>query len=428
MEQEGAGTAVTAATAAPVTAARLEDCASGAKHQRCVPDEVAAAADDPEYLKYREFTDIREPYRVPLELLVGTKRYVGPLAAESPLIVFINAKSGGRVGSSLISVLFRSLGQAQVFDVSESRPGPVLERLWANLREREAAGDAAAAHVRARLRVLVAGGDGTITWVLGTILGLGLEPPPPVAVMPLGTGNDLSLSFGWGNFFQMSWIRPAQPLRNKLRLCVRAAPGGAWEEVEVPPRVRAIVLLNLQSYGGGRDIWGLSDTSGLEQQGYKPPSFSDGLIEASDGHWRGPLAPRRRASVVGFGTGWHAAAVMGQISPRVHALRLAQCAEVELELAAGGRGAVRGDTGLTHMQVDGEPWPQHIPLAAPPPRPAGAVDGAAADGSFTAQPLRVRISRRGQSRLLFNSDIQGGPKVRRLASRVKAPAGAEEGG
>ena len=35
---------------------------------------------------------------------------------------------------------------------------------------------------------------------------LQLEPPPAVAVMPLGTGNDLSLSFGWGNTFLHKWI------------------------------------------------------------------------------------------------------------------------------------------------------------------------------------------------------------------------------
>ncbi len=57
-----------------------------------------------------------------------------------------------------------------------------------------------------RLRILAAGGDGTVAWILKTVRELQLDPPPAVAVMPLGTGNDLSLSFGWGNTFLHKWI------------------------------------------------------------------------------------------------------------------------------------------------------------------------------------------------------------------------------
>ena len=57
-----------------------------------------------------------------------------------------------------------------------------------------------------RLRILAAGGDGTVAWILKTVRELQLEPAPAVAVMPLGTGNDLSLSFGWGNTFLHKWI------------------------------------------------------------------------------------------------------------------------------------------------------------------------------------------------------------------------------
>ncbi len=60
--------------------------------------------------------------------------------------------------------------------------------------------------VCSRLRILAAGGDGTVAWILKTVRELQLEPPPAVAVMPLGTGNDLSLSFGWGNTFLHKWI------------------------------------------------------------------------------------------------------------------------------------------------------------------------------------------------------------------------------
>jgi hypothetical protein len=36
------------------------------------------------------------------------------------------------------------------------------------------------------------------SWVLNTIDKMGLENPPAVALFPLGTGNDLARSLGYG--------------------------------------------------------------------------------------------------------------------------------------------------------------------------------------------------------------------------------------
>jgi hypothetical protein len=76
-----------------------------------------------------------------------------------------------------------------VFDLSEHRPDKVLAQVWANLEALAAAGSCQAALTRERLRILVCGGDGTVAWCLKVIQELQLQPPPPVAIMPLGTGG-----------------------------------------------------------------------------------------------------------------------------------------------------------------------------------------------------------------------------------------------
>ena len=141
---------------------------------------------------------------------------------------------------------------------------------------------------------------------------------------------------------------------------IQKKDGGPWEELFVSPTIRAVIVLNLQSYGGGRDPWGkpkppkegevasgdrggwaglgqahgwLSRGWGWVQVGWVEAATEDGLLE-----------------VVGLHDGWHTALMMGKVS---NATRLAQACGVRLDLR-------RALSNAAFMQLDGEPWKQPL--------------------------------------------------------------------
>ncbi|KAK9269350.1 hypothetical protein L1049_001121 [Liquidambar formosana] len=144
--------------------------------------------------------DILKEYNIPNYILLpGSEVGDGPAYVPAcPVIVFINSKSGGQLGGELLNTYRTLLNQNQVFDLGEEAPDKVLHQLYVTLEMLKSSGDVLAAEIQKRLRIVVAGGDGTASWLLGVVCDLKLPQPPPIATVPLGTGNNLPFSFGWG--------------------------------------------------------------------------------------------------------------------------------------------------------------------------------------------------------------------------------------
>ncbi|KAK6134821.1 hypothetical protein DH2020_031435 [Rehmannia glutinosa] len=121
-----------------------------------------------------------------------------PLKPECPVLVFINSRSGGQLGGDLLITYRSLLNEKQVIDLGETAPDTVLHRLFLNLEKLKNNGDEIAPELEKKLKIIVAGGDGTAGWLLGVVSDLKLSQPPPIATVPLGTGNNLPFAFGWG--------------------------------------------------------------------------------------------------------------------------------------------------------------------------------------------------------------------------------------
>uniref|UniRef100_A0A673G3V4 Diacylglycerol kinase n=1 Tax=Sinocyclocheilus rhinocerous TaxID=307959 RepID=A0A673G3V4_9TELE len=272
---------------------------------------------------------------------LSVPKQINPIPDTHPLLVFVNPKSGGKQGERVLRKFQYLLNPRQVYNLSNGGPGPGL-CFFRDLPD---------------YRILVCGGDGTVGWILDAIDKANLPMRPPVAVLPLGTGNDLARCLRWGggegksnsllknllthvrciqleiilNMKNVTELTP-EPLSGLIQCC-----GTQLDLSNLS--LEGIAVLNIPSMHGGSNLWGEAKKSDRAEQDLPGVIVDPEVLKVSPQDMSD-----KRVEVVGL----EGAIEMGQIYTGLKsAVRLAKTSQI----------IIRTKKPLP-MQIDGEPWMQ----------------------------------------------------------------------
>ena len=128
------------------------------------------------------------------------------MESDIPLMIFVNSVSGGGIAGGVIPYAEEDKNCTIVKLPAEAS---TFHETHAELLRNP------------KLRFVAAGGDGTVNWVVSLLKNVyGFEESgnrPPIAVIPFGTGNDMSRSLGWGPGMDSSKLRETHEIFKRIR-------------------------------------------------------------------------------------------------------------------------------------------------------------------------------------------------------------------